>query len=1159
MATKIADIYAALGIDSSKYDSGLSDAQGKASSFGNILQGIFQGVGQRLFTGIVGGLESLVGKMGEAVQASSNLNESINKTGVVFGSSAQEVVKWSTTTADSLGISQQKALEAASGFGALARQMGGTTKESAAFGERLVGLAADLASFNNIDPTVALQKLKSGLAGESEPLKAVNVFLNENIVAQRAVQLGLAASTDSVSESAKVWARYSLILEQTKPQQGDFANTSEQLANAQRRLAAAFEDGSARLGDSFRPALASITDTLAGLVPQMFQYGQNITDQLANGLAAGIRAIIPVIQTVRQLFTYWFAPGSPPRVLPDIDKWGAAAMGQFLGGFSSVDVKGAFDTVGKAIESILRSNVAAGKGSENGLVGAVFGTRNAIQNAVAEFARAGSVSEATINKIVRSAGTAGPSIAALVKAYFNLQTATTAATRAQDDLNRITDQYDAILTPLQGKLDSVRAEQRKLADQQRLIAAQNVLTNFDSTAAEKRAAQLDIEQIQLESQISTVEDQKKAETDKAQAQLDGAKKAETAAQKQLDIAQATIDQQVEVNNLLAEQKRLTEQLAAAQEAAAKKAQAEAEQAANKAEQLAAKQQREADQLAAAQLRYRLQVSDTAGDIAIMEGELAKLTPGTVEYFDVLTQLDSLHKQYNAELERAAKAAGALGTTDIGAGLETGITGPLGEASEAGKNLAKALQEAFAPVGPASKNIQILGDKISLLVNSFGRLVGIDFSAWNRANAEATNANGWDGYGIAAKSNAEIAQKSIDETVSSLTKWVNILNELPKGNWIPLWNEIKAALTADFSLTGGGIIGYLQKTWTVLDGFVTKANKAWKDFWDGLAGSGKSLIDNIWGGAQGAWETYAGWWRGIWEWVRGLLPGSEPSDTSSPLSNLGDSGRALVNNIWDGIKEVWATLETWWTGALSAFVTAISAYLTPIYAASTAFLTQMWDGVKAAWKSISDWWSGGDGVLSAFITTIANYLTTIYTAGSTLLVKMSDGLKASWKTITDWWDGKDGVLTKFINSVTGLGSRMYEAGKSLLSNLWDGMKAQAPSLPGWAQSALKGITDQLPGSEPKDPTSPLAGLGKRGAALVENFQAGMDKASFSIAPLANSLLPSMATAGATSNDNRTSNSNQFSISLTINGNADASTVRGAAIDGLTSALRAAGMA
>ena len=55
----------------------------------------------------------VVGFAKDSVAAASDLNESWSKVGVVFGTSAAQVQEWSKTSATSMGLSQQAALEAA--------------------------------------------------------------------------------------------------------------------------------------------------------------------------------------------------------------------------------------------------------------------------------------------------------------------------------------------------------------------------------------------------------------------------------------------------------------------------------------------------------------------------------------------------------------------------------------------------------------------------------------------------------------------------------------------------------------------------------------------------------------------------------------------------------------------------------------------------------------------------------------------------------------------------------------------------------------------------------------------------------------------------------------------------------------------------------------
>lgn len=920
MPLKLGDAVVYISGDDRPLDAAFAGARGKTTAFGNIIQGVLQGVGQRLFDGIVRGAGLLIDKMGQAVVASSNLAESINKTGVVFGSSADEMMAWAEGSATALGMSKRQALDASSGFGALFITMGQGRPVAAEMSQTLVQLASDLSSIYNIPMDQALEKIRAGLAGEIEPLRSVNIFLNDNLVKNKAMAMGLAESTDAVSDAAKVQARYALILEQGAIANGDFANTSREFANGQKILAAEIEDGAARLGNAFRPAAAAIQNTLIDLAPQMFSYAQNITDQFANGLAAGIRAIIPVITTIRQLFTYWFQPGSPPRILPDIDVWGRGTMQAWLDGMASIDVKKAFDTVGRAVEGILRSFVGAGKMDEGALVSTIFGSRDAIAKAVDEFRRMGSVSESTIKRIASSAGPAGAAVSKLVQTYFELQRASEKVKQAQDALNRTTEEYDAIINPLRGALDGVRGQQQALANQQRLIAAQNTLYNVESTAAEKQAAQLEIQQIVLEDQLAAAEQKKDAAIEAGQAAVDTASKEEQAAKLQLESAQATIDRQVETNNLLAEQKRLVEQLAAAQEAAAQKAQAAAEQAANKAEQLAAKAQREAEQLAAAQLRYNMEIADTPGKIALMEAELAKLTPGTADYFDTLTRISQLQEQYKRELEATAKAAAGLGGVDIGPGLDTGVMTPMSELQEEVGAGAKALTDAVGEMAGAltspeftaiPDDVKRLADSITGFVDALTEL-GIRLGLFKDESITAS----------------EETKLGVMSNIDELASLMRLASALINGDWSAAWVEFKRIMDDNFSLTGGGLIGYLDgmgerwSAWFVTTAagirkFFTDMSTEWglwfserstalgewfSDLSDSFFDGGANILDSFWDGLKSKWSEIETWFTSSLQGLRNQLPFSEPKDSASPLRGLGKSGESMVNMIQGGMEK-----------------------------------------------------------------------------------------------------------------------------------------------------------------------------------------------------------------------------------------------------------------
>ena len=120
----------------------------------------------------------------------------------------------------------------------------------------VVELAGDLASFNNVSPQEALEALRSGLVGETEPLRRFGVNINDAALKAQALKDGLIKSTkEGLTPAQKAQAAYSLIMEQTKTAQGDFARTSDGMANKTRIASAQFKDAAASLGNDLLPGL----------------------------------------------------------------------------------------------------------------------------------------------------------------------------------------------------------------------------------------------------------------------------------------------------------------------------------------------------------------------------------------------------------------------------------------------------------------------------------------------------------------------------------------------------------------------------------------------------------------------------------------------------------------------------------------------------------------------------------------------------------------------------------------------------------------------------------------------------------------------------------------------------------------------------------------
>lgn len=344
--------------DSSGLAAELAEAERKAkTTAGNI-----QDIGNRI-SGVGLGLTAAVSApilMGaeKAIDAASDLSESASKVQVVFGDSAGVITKFSEDSATAMGISQQKALEAAGTFGNFFVSMNMGQGQAADMSTNLVKLAADLASFNNLDPTEALDKLRAGMAGETEPLRALGVNLNAASVSAKAVSMGIvkasvdmakvneaqfkydeatrksieatekygissneakaAAIAQGKAETAlndalegkipdltaaqKAQAAYALIMEQTKTAQGDFARTSTGLANSQRIQNALFANTASTLGNNLLPYKIQLVQKINDLIGAFQRLSPDTQGFIIKALLIAA-AVGPVLLIVGQLIT----------------------------------------------------------------------------------------------------------------------------------------------------------------------------------------------------------------------------------------------------------------------------------------------------------------------------------------------------------------------------------------------------------------------------------------------------------------------------------------------------------------------------------------------------------------------------------------------------------------------------------------------------------------------------------------------------------------------------------------------------------------------------------------------------------------------------------------------------------------------------------------
>jgi hypothetical protein len=210
------------------------------------------------------GASALAFKVGkDAIDQASDLNESNNAVTVTYGKQARAVKKLGAQAAESLGLSNSEFNSMAVRFSNFADTIsGGKGRKTVATLDDLTTRATDFASVMNLEVSEANDLFASGLAGESEPLRRFGIDISDAAVSANAYATGIAKSGEELTAAQKVQSRYQLIMDQTQKTQGDFKNTSDQLANSQRILSARWDDAQAKLGTALLPALTDVTNLI---------------------------------------------------------------------------------------------------------------------------------------------------------------------------------------------------------------------------------------------------------------------------------------------------------------------------------------------------------------------------------------------------------------------------------------------------------------------------------------------------------------------------------------------------------------------------------------------------------------------------------------------------------------------------------------------------------------------------------------------------------------------------------------------------------------------------------------------------------------------------------------------------------------------------------
>jgi hypothetical protein len=180
-------------------------------------------------------------KLKQFTQEMFNLGAEVVETGskfvTVFGREAADALdSFIERFRTMAGLTRTQAREFLATSGAIVQGMGASRDAAAGFSERVLRLAGDLQSFNNVPIEQTFAALRSGLTGEAEPLKRFGIILKEADVQARALLDTNKTSADQLNELERAQARLNLIYEKAGVAVGDLERTQDSQANTARRV-----------------------------------------------------------------------------------------------------------------------------------------------------------------------------------------------------------------------------------------------------------------------------------------------------------------------------------------------------------------------------------------------------------------------------------------------------------------------------------------------------------------------------------------------------------------------------------------------------------------------------------------------------------------------------------------------------------------------------------------------------------------------------------------------------------------------------------------------------------------------------------------------------------------------------------------------------------
>ena len=218
-------------------------------------------------------LAGLVAVGKKCLELSSDLAEVQNVVETTFGKSSNIINEFAESALKNFGLTELQAKKYVSTLGAIAKASGESEEATLQMSTNLTKLTADVASFFNYDYDTAFNKIRSGLTGETEPLKDLGVVMTVANLEQYRLAQGIQTSYSAMSSAEQMALRYNYIMQALTDTQGDFNKTQASWANQLRILQGQAQQLGAILGNLLQKVLYPVLSVVNAILSKAVAMG----------------------------------------------------------------------------------------------------------------------------------------------------------------------------------------------------------------------------------------------------------------------------------------------------------------------------------------------------------------------------------------------------------------------------------------------------------------------------------------------------------------------------------------------------------------------------------------------------------------------------------------------------------------------------------------------------------------------------------------------------------------------------------------------------------------------------------------------------------------------------------------------------------------------